>query len=152
MQQTSLSFHFWFGILEDAGGSWWWFAILILIWIWLLVFDTYMIQILAYYLAFKGSNNIHVHWVLIWGYSGGWRVLTGVWHLDLEFNMLWIRAVSWVWKCNKYPCPVTSDLEFWRILEVPDCGLQAWSQFGWLLVFVTPMFQILAYYLPFKGS
>ena len=66
--------------------------------------------------------------------------------------MLWIRAVSWVWRCNKHPCPLTSDLGFWRILEVPDCGLQAWSQFGWLLVFVTPMFQILAYSLPFKGS
>ena len=63
-----------------------------------------------------------------------------------------IRAVSWFWRCNKHTCPLTSDLGFWRILEVPDCGLQSWSWFGWLLVFVTPMFQILAYSLPFKGS
>ena len=66
--------------------------------------------------------------------------------------MLWIRAVSWFWRCNKHPCPLTSDLGFWRILEITDCGLQSWSWFGWLLVFVTPMFQILAYSLPFKGS
>ena len=66
--------------------------------------------------------------------------------------MFWIRALSWFWRCNKHPCPLTSDLGFWRILEVPDCGLQSWSWFGWLLVFVTPMFQILAYSLPFKGS
>ena len=33
---------------------------LILIWIWLLVYDTPMIQILALNLDFEGAKNIHV--------------------------------------------------------------------------------------------
>ena len=45
---------------EEAGGSWLRFGILILIWIWSLVFDTTMIQIMAPYLDFKGAKNIHV--------------------------------------------------------------------------------------------
>ena len=49
-----------FGALEDAGGSWLGFGILILIWIWSLVFDTPMIQILALYLDFKYAKNIYV--------------------------------------------------------------------------------------------
>ena len=47
VQRTSMSFKSSFGALEDAGGSWLGFGILILIWIWSLVFDTLMIQILA---------------------------------------------------------------------------------------------------------
>ena len=51
----------------------------------------------------------------------------------MVFNklMFWIRALSWFWKCNKHPCPFTSDLGFWRMLEVPDGGLQSWSWFGY---------------------
>ena len=60
MQRTSMSFKSSFGALEDAGGSWLGFGILILIWIWSLVFDTPMIQILALYLDFKGAKNIQV--------------------------------------------------------------------------------------------
>ena len=74
-----------FGALEDAGGSWQWFGILILIWIWSLVFDTPMIQILALYLDFEGAKNIHVLNVLIWGFGGPWMFLTGVWQHDLDF-------------------------------------------------------------------
>ena len=48
------------GALEDAGGSWLGFGILILIWIWSLVFDIPIIQILALYLDFEGAKNIHV--------------------------------------------------------------------------------------------
>ena len=61
VQRTSMSFKSSFGALEDAGGSWLGFCILILIWIWSLVFDTLMIQILALYLDFEGAKNIHVH-------------------------------------------------------------------------------------------
>ena len=60
VHRTSMSFKSSFGALEDAGGSWLGFGILILIWIWSLVFDTPMIQILALYLDFEGAKNIHV--------------------------------------------------------------------------------------------
>ena len=46
--------------LEDTEGSQLGFGILILIWIWSLVFDIPMIQILALYLDFEGAKNIHV--------------------------------------------------------------------------------------------
>ena len=36
------------------------FGILIMIWIWSLVFDETMTQILALYLDFKGAKNMHV--------------------------------------------------------------------------------------------
>ena len=60
VQRTSMSFKFWFGDCEDTGGSWLGFGLLILIWIWLLVFDIPMIWILALYLDFEGAKNIHV--------------------------------------------------------------------------------------------
>ena len=60
VQRTSMSFKSSFGALEDAGGSWLGFGILILIWIWSLVFDTPLIQNLALYLDFEGAKNIHV--------------------------------------------------------------------------------------------
>merc|ERR1711954_500472 len=63
-------------------------GILILIWILSLVFDIPMIRILALYLDFEGAKNIHVLKVLIWGFGGCWRFLTGVWHLDLDMNMV----------------------------------------------------------------
>ena len=67
-----------FGVLEDAGGSWLEFGILVLIWIWSLVFDKPMIQVLALYLGFEGEKKIHVLWVLVWGFGGAWSFLTGV--------------------------------------------------------------------------
>ena len=60
VQRTSMSFKSWFGALEDAGGFWLGFGILILIWIWSLVFDTQIFKILALYLDFEGAKNIHV--------------------------------------------------------------------------------------------
>ena len=57
VQRTSMSFKSSFGALEDAGGSWLVFGILILIWIWSLVSDTPMCQILALYVGFEGSNR-----------------------------------------------------------------------------------------------
>ena len=55
-----MSFKSSFGALEDARGSLLGFGILILIWIWSLVFDLAMIQILALYLEFDGAKKIHV--------------------------------------------------------------------------------------------
>ena len=47
-----------------------------------------MIQILAFYLDFEGAKNNQVLKVLIWGFGGCWRFLTGVWHLDLDLDMV----------------------------------------------------------------
>ena len=60
VQRTSMSLKSSFEALEDAECSWLGFGILILIWIWSLVFDIPMIQILALYLDFEGAKNIHV--------------------------------------------------------------------------------------------
>ena len=57
VQRTSMSFKSLFGSLEDAGCSWLRFCILILIWIWSLVFDTPMTQILHLCLPFEGAKN-----------------------------------------------------------------------------------------------
>ena len=59
VQRTSMSFKSWFGALEDAGGSWLGFGILILIWIWSLAIGTPIFRILALYLDFEGAKNIH---------------------------------------------------------------------------------------------
>ena len=53
-----------------------------------------MIQILALYLDFEGAKNIHVLSVIIWGFGGCWRFLTGVWHLDLDLDM--VRNLAWI--------------------------------------------------------
>ena len=63
-------------------------GILVWIWIWSLVFDIPMISILGLYLDFEGAKNINVPLVLIWGFGGRWRFLTGVWHLDLDLEMV----------------------------------------------------------------
>ena len=47
-----------------------------------------MIQILALYLDFEGAKHIHVLEVLIWGFGGHWRFLTGVWHPDIDLDMV----------------------------------------------------------------
>ena len=47
-----------------------------------------MIQIFALYLDFEGAKNIHVLEVLIRGFGGHSRFLTGGWHLDLDLNMV----------------------------------------------------------------
>ena len=83
-----MSFKSSFGALEDTGGSWLGFGILILIWILPLVFDTTMIQILALYLDFEGAKSIHVLYVFICGFGGRLRFLTRVWHLDLDLDMV----------------------------------------------------------------
>ena len=47
-----------------------------------------MLKILAPYIDFEGAKNTHVLKVLIWSFGGCWRFLTGVWHLDLDFDMV----------------------------------------------------------------
>ena len=60
VQRTSMSFKSCFGALDDAGGSWLEFDILIFIWIWSLVFDTLLCQISPLYLDYEGAKKIHV--------------------------------------------------------------------------------------------
>ena len=95
VQRTSMSFKSSFGALEDAGGSWLGFGILILILIWWLVFCTHMLPILALYLDFEGAKTIHVLSVLIWGFGECWRFLTGVWHL-LEWPLVFDTPKFWI--------------------------------------------------------
>ena len=40
------------------------------------------------YLDFQGEQNIDVLQVLIGGFGGCWRFLTGVCHLDLDLDMV----------------------------------------------------------------
>ena len=51
---------------------------------------------MALYLDLEGAKNIHVLKVLIWGFGGRWRFLTGVQHLDPDLDMvkcLWYTYV-----------------------------------------------------------
>ena len=116
VQRTSMSIKSWFGALVGAGESWLEFGLLILIGIWSLVFYKPMIQILALYLDIEGAKNIHVLQVIIWGFGGCWRFLTGVWHLDLDLDRatrLWYThdpnfgSLSWFWRCKEHPCPLS---------------------------------------------
>ena len=102
---------------------------------------------LALYLYFEGTKNIHVLKVLIWSFGGVWRLLTGVWHLDLGLDMvtgLWYNhdpifcSLSWFWMCKEYPCPLSPDLGFSWGLVVPDWGLASWSWFGYGYLSVLP--------------
>ena len=113
VQRTSMSFMSLFGALEDTESSWLGFGILILIWIWSLVFDIPMFQLLTLYLDFEGAKNIHVPKFLICDFGGCWRFLTKVWHLDIDLNKvtgLWYTHVpnfvslSWFWRCKEHPC------------------------------------------------
>ena len=126
--------------MEDAGGFWFGFGIWILIWICSLVFYIPMIQILALYLDFEGAKNIHVLQVLIGDFGGCWRFLTGVWHLDLDLDMvtgLWYThdsnfgSLSWIWRHKEYACPWSPNLRLWKTLEVPDWGFASWYWFGY---------------------
>ena len=49
---------------------------------------TTMIKILVLYLDFEGAKNINVLKGLICSFVGCWRSLIGVWHLDLDLDMV----------------------------------------------------------------
>ena len=71
---------------------------------------------------------------------GLWRILSGVWNLDLALNMitsLWFTNVlsfgslSCFWGCKEHQCPLSTHLWLWGTLEVPDWGWSSWSWFGY---------------------
>ena len=37
---------------------------------------------------FEGAKNIYIHKILILGFGGCWRLLTWVWHRDLDLGMV----------------------------------------------------------------
>ena len=55
-----------------------------------------MFKILALYLDFEDVENIHVLKVLIWGFGGCWRSLTGVQHLDPDLDMVTCLLYTYV--------------------------------------------------------
>ena len=126
------------GAWEDARGSWLRFDIFIMFWIWSLVFGTPMIQIWALYLDFDGVKNIHVLYVLMLGFGGCWRFLTGVWHLHHDLDMMTLYtdvpnfgSLSWFWRCKEHPCPLSPHLGLQRMPLAHDWGLASWSWFGY---------------------
>ena len=62
-------------------------------------------------------------------FGGHWRFLTGVWHPDIDLDMvtgLWYTldpnfgSLSWSWRCKENICPLGPHWRFWGMLEVPD--------------------------------
>merc|ERR1711954_334569 len=60
------------------------------------------------------------------------EIPNGVLHANIDLDMvtgLWLTHIlnfgflSWFLRCKEHPCPLSSDLELWRTLEVPDWGL-----------------------------
>ena len=106
-----MSLKCWSGTFENTLSSW--------LEVWYLHFDLDMVVGLWY-------TNIQ-NWVLIWGFGGRWRFLTGVWYLDLDLEMIsgcWhihdpnFGSLSWFWRCKEHPCPLIPHLGLWRTLEV----------------------------------
>ena len=74
---------------------------------------------------------------------GLWRklkVLTGVWYLDLDLdNVIGLSytlvpnlvSLSWFCRRKKHPCPLSSHLWLWWMLEAPNWGLASWSWLGY---------------------
>ena len=129
VQRISMSLKSWIWGLESKLDSLLGYGIVILIWLSLLFFDTPMIQILTHYLNFVGAKNIHVFHVLIWGFGGCWRLLTGIWGIDIDLDMvkgLWYAqdpnfgSLTWFWRCKEHQCPLNLELRHWKTLEVPD--------------------------------
>ena len=119
VRRTSMSLESWFWALEDTGDSWIGFGI------WALVFDIPIILFMALYLDFEDVKNIHVLSVLIWGFRGHWRFLTGVgililiwiWSLVFDIPMIQILALNLDFATSM---SFNSCLGLLRMLEVPD--------------------------------
>ena len=118
--RTSMSFQSLFRAFGDAADSLVGFGILILIWIWSLVFYTTIYQILALNLGFEGAKNIHVHQVSfgVLKDAGGSWLRFGIWIMI----WIWLLVID-ISMCKDHICPLSPDLGFWRMLEVPEWGL-----------------------------
>ena len=97
LQSTSISFSSSFGALEDTGGDWLGFGILILIWIWPLAFDTTCSKLWLSILNFKVQRISMFFKSSYWALEDDERFLSGVRHLDLDLDIgtgLWYIHVS----------------------------------------------------------
>ena len=94
-----------------ASWSWFWYDHLSLIYQW----SKFRLSILILKVQ-RPSMSLKV---LILGFGKGWRLLTGVWYLDLDMNritVLWYNhdpnfgSISWFWRCKEHPCPLSLHL------------------------------------------
>ena len=88
------------------------------------------------------------------GFDGDWRFLTGVWHPDIDLDMvtgLWYTYIpnfgplSWFWRCKEHLCALSPDSGLWLGMKVPDWGLASWYWFGyghWSLIYQCSKFWI----------
>ena len=53
-----------------------------------MVINTLIFRILTLCLDFEGAKNIHVLQVLVWGFGGYWRFLSGVLYPEIDFDMV----------------------------------------------------------------
>ena len=88
-----------FGALEDVGGTWLEFGILILIWVSLFESNEYFLQILDLYVEFKSAKNPHFLITFNEGCGRHWRLLIGILDLQLDFNHIsWSYGpLCWIW-------------------------------------------------------
>ena len=93
------------------------------------------------YLDFEGRKNTYVLLVLIWGCRGCWRFLTGVWHLNLDLDMVfgvWYNhdrnfgSLSWFRRCKEHTCHLSTDLWLWSTPEVLDLVFGSSSCFRYI--------------------
>ena len=115
LQRSLMSFQSSFGAAEDAGGSWLRFGILILIWIWLLVFDISTINILVLKVQRK-SMSFKSSFGTLEDTGGSWLVfciliLILIWSLVFNTPMCWILALYFDFEGANNPCPLSPDLD-----------------------------------------
>jgi len=55
-------------------------------------------------------------------------MVIGFWYTGVP-NFVYL---SWYWRCKEHQCPLSPNLELWRMLDVPDWGIASWSWFGWV--------------------
>ena len=151
-QRTSLSLRSWFGSLENAGGSWLGFGILISIRIWSLVFDIPMNQILALYLDFEGAKNIDVRTsphLRLWRTPDvpDWGLTSWSWFGYGQLSL--IHPWSDFWLSNFILKVQRTSMSFKSSLGALEDAGGSWLGFGifiliWMLslVLITPIFQI----------
>ena len=97
-----------------------------------------MLEILVFYVEFRGAKNPHVLLALNWDCQWHWRFLIGVWDHDLDFlKFAWVLEIygsnlgflCWVWRCKGPSCPYCLELGLWMMLEVPDWIFGSWVGF-----------------------
>ena len=91
-----------------------------------MVFGTLKFQILALYLDFEGVKNIHVLKFLIWGFGVCWRILTGVWHLDLD--LVWSLVY-----CRPMFRILALYLEFYGVKNINVLKVLIWGFLGQIM-------------------